>query len=118
MTSNQAFPQKLDDDDDLFLMTKLPLQRTGLLFVVWVSLQSQAARGPNIKVSNKYGDKASARDWFTITIEDQPQVIGECTHLKEQDVQLAKKWVLLNKGELHRMWEDDVDVFDADIKQV
>jgi len=79
------------NSSNLFLMTNLRPKRTGLSFVVYVSPKGNVAHGPRIKASNKYGDKASEVDWFTITIEDEPHVIGESTGLKRGDVQLAKK---------------------------
>lgn len=103
---------------NLFFMTNLRPKRTGLPFVVYVSPKGNVAHGPRIKVSNKYGEKASEGDLFTITIEDQPQVIGESTGLNRRDVQMAKKWVRVNKDELLKIWEDDIDVFDADLQQV
>jgi len=116
MTKSQAFSPNLSSD--LFFLTNLRPNRTGLLFVVYVSPKGRVAHGPRIKASNKYGEKASEGDWFTITIEHQPQVIGDSTGLKRCDVQMAKKWVQVNKDELLKIWEDDVDVFDADLQQV
>ena len=103
---------------NLFFVTSLRPKRTGLLFMVYVSPQGDAAHGPRIQASNKYGEKASEGDWFAITIEDQPQVIGDSTGLKGCDVQMVKKWVRVNKAGLLKIWEDDVDVFDADLQQV
>ena len=104
---------------NLFFMTNLRPKRTGLPFVVYVSPKGNVAHGPRIKVSNKYGEKASEGDWFTITIEDQPRVIGDLsTGLNRRDVQMAKNWVRINKDELLQIWEDDIDVFDADLQQV
>lgn len=31
---------------------------------------------------------------------------------------MAKKWVRVNKEKLLKIWEDDIDVFDADLQQV
>lgn len=116
MTKSQPFSP--NPDSNLFSMTHLRPKRTGLLFVVYVSPKGRVACGPRIKASSKYGEKASEGDWFTITIKDQPQVIGDATGVKRCDVQMAKKWVQVNKDELLKIWEDDVDVFDADLQQV
>jgi len=105
-------------DDHLFFLTPLRPKRTGLLSVVFVSPMGLADHGPSIKVNNRYGEKASPEDWFIITIEDDPQVIGESAGLLACDVQKARKWVQVNKNELLKIWEDDVDVFDADLQQV
>lgn len=103
---------------NLFFMTNLRPKRTGLQFVVYVSPKSHVAHGPRITASNKYGEKVSEGDWFTITIEDQPQAIGDSTGLKRCDVHMAKKWVQVNKDKLLKIWEDDVDVLEADLQQV
>ena len=116
MANSQSLSPELRSN--LLFMTNLRPKRTGLLFVVYVGPKRRVADMPTIKASNKYGEKASEGDWFTITIEEQPQVSGDCTGLKERDVQMAKKWVQVNKEELLRIWQDDVDVFDADLQLV
>ena len=45
-------------------------------------------------------------------------MIGESTGLKRCDVQQAKKWVQVNKEKLLKVWEDELDVFDADLQLV
>lgn len=105
-------------DSNLFFMTNLRPKRTGLQFVVYVSPKVHAAYGPRILASNKYGEKVSEGDWFTITIEDQPRVTGDFAALKSCDVQMAKEWVQVNKDKLLNIWEDEVDVFDADLQHV
>ena len=116
MTESQPFTSNLSSN--LFFMTTLRPKRTGLLFVVYVSPKGRVAQRPRIKASNKYGEKASEGDWFDVIIEDQPQVIGDCTGLKGCDVEMAKKWVRVNKDKLLKIWEDEMDVFDADLQQV
>ena len=116
MTKNHSFSPNLESN--LFFLTNLRSKRTGLPFVVYVSPKGRFAHGPRIKASNKYGEKASEGDWFSITIEHQPQVIGDSTGLKRCHVQMAKKWVQVNKDKLLKIWEDDVDVFDADLQQI
>ena len=85
---------------------------------MYVSLKGNADHSPRVKASNKYGHKFSEGDWFSITIEAEPQAIGDFTGLKMFDVEMAKKWVQVNKDELLRIWDDDVDIFDANLQQV
>lgn len=99
-------------------MTNLRPKRTGLPFVVYFSPKGSAAHGPRIKASNEYGEKASENDWFTITVKDQPQVIGNSIGLESCDVLMGQQRVRVNKDELLTIWEDDVDVFEADLKPV
>ena len=118
MTKSDSSP-KLSSNLFFITFTNLRPKRTGLPFVVYVSPKGNAANGPRIKASNKYGEKASEGDWFTITVEDQPRVIGDrSSSLKRSGVQMAKNWVQANKDELLKIWEDDVDVFDANLQQV
>ena len=116
MTNSQSFWPELGNN--LFFMKNLRPNRTGLLFVVYVGRKGRVAHVPTVNSSSKYGEEASEGDWFTITIEEQPQDLGDCIGLKERDVQMAKKWVQVNKEELLRIWEDDVDVFDAILQLV
>ncbi|KAL0023766.1 hypothetical protein WJX77_003167 [Trebouxia sp. C0004] len=76
------------NSSNFVFLTILRPKRTGLSFVVYVSPKGNVAHGPRIKASNKYGDK------------------------------MAKKWVRVNKEELLKIWEDDIDAFDADLQQV
>lgn len=116
MINSPSFSPELGSN--LFLMTNLRPKRTGMQFVVYVSPKVHDAPGPRVLVSNKYGEKVSEGDWFTITIEDQPHVTGDFAALKRCDVHMAKKWVHINKDELLKIWEDEVDVFDADLQHV
>ena len=102
----------------MFLMTNLRQNRTGLPFVVYISVQGCDARVPQVKVSKRYGEKVYEGDWFSITIADQPSVIDDYYGIQENDTEQAKKWVLINKDLLLRIWKDDVDVFDADLMRV
>ena len=45
-------------------------------------------------------------------------MIGESTGIHRCDVQQARKCVQINKEKLLKIWEDEVDVFDADLQQV
>lgn len=104
--------------DHMFLMTNLRPNRTGLPFVVYVSVKGCDASVPQIKVSKRYSKFVHEGDWFSITIADQPIGIDNCHSIKGYDVGKVKKWVLINKDELLEIWEDDVDIFDADLKKV
>ena len=108
----------LDLASNFFFKTNLRPKRTGLLFVVYVSPKGRSTHGPRIKASNKYGDKTSEGDWFTITIADEPQVIGDSEPIKRKDVQMAKRWVQINEDKLLEVWEDEVDVFDAGLQRI
>ena len=102
----------------LFLLTPLRPKRTGLRFVVYVGPRGDAHYGPCIRASNQYGDKVSEGDWFSITVEEEPRVKGEAIGLESWDVELGRKWIQVNKIELLKICNDEVDVFDATLQQV
>ena len=57
--------------------------------------------------------------WFSITISEEPKVIGDDTgDLKRADVLKAKEWIRKNMAALLRVWEDEVDAFDAGLVMV
>lgn len=94
--------------DHMFLMTNLRPARTGLPFVVYVSVKGCDARAPQIKASRRYGEKVHEGDWFSITIADQPMLLGDLTGVKSCDVKMVKNWVLINKDSLLTIWEDNL----------
>ena len=104
--------------DHMFLMTKLRPNRTGLPFVVYVSVKGCDACVPHITASRRYCENVHEGDWFGITIAEQPMLLGDFTGVKSHDIEMVKKWVLINKDQLLRIWEDNIDVFDADLKRV
>lgn len=98
---------------NLYFVTVLRPRRTGLPLTLYVSPKGNAEHTPFIRVSNTYSDRASDKDWFVVTIEDHPCVSGEHSGITDPDVQAVTKWVQINKDELLRIWDDDVDLFDA-----
>lgn len=111
-----TFIQKLNgeiiDDLDLFGMANVRPNKTGLKMVIYISPRNNSKHGPRIKVSQQYGDKVNS-DFFSITISDQPEIIGKTGNIKSEDVQKAINFVVLNKDVLLQLWYDKIDPTDA-----
>ena len=50
---------------------------------------------------------------FSLTVEDEPRVMGNVGDIKAADVDAAKAFIRLNKDTLEALWADDIDVYDA-----
>ena len=49
-----------------------------------------------------------------MTVEDkEPVVDGNQGDIKDEDVQLVRTWIKANKSEIKKVWDDEVQIFDA-----
>lgn len=90
-------------------IANLQPRTTGLTSIVYVSWKGAAKHGPRIKVSNVNG-RMDPNDNFTVTIENEPRVIGKCK-LKQFDLANVIDWVKLNRKHLEYIWKNG-DVMD------
>ncbi len=94
-------------------MSNLRKQHTGLPMVIWIQPKTRNEQHwARIKVAKQYGDKVSS-DLFTITISDNPEVIGETGNIKNQDIELTKEFVIKNKKILLSVWNDEITPVEA-----
>lgn len=114
MMSFQALLYRFDDRR-LFEMANLQTKTTGLQSIVFVSWRGNSKHGPRIKVSNIAG-RMDPNDNFSITIENQPRVVGKCK-LKNSDLDDIIDWVKLNKNHLIRVWFDGDSMDPVEIQQ-
>ena len=69
--------QKLPSDlEPLFEMANLRPKSTGLPMVIWVSEKGRSRHGPRIKICRQHGEKMDIANTASVTIEDEPRVIG------------------------------------------
>lgn len=99
--------------EHLLEMANVPTKYTGLQPTLMVSSKyahdgKESKHGPRIKVSNIHG-KYSPEDNFSLTVEDEPRVIGRCK-LKSEHLEDAKDWIRLNKEHLHKVWHTGHDM--------
>lgn len=93
-------------------MSNLRNKETGLPMVVWLQPKTRREQHwARIKVSKKYGDKVS-EDLFTITIENEPQVVGDTGDIKTNDIKKVIEFVKINKDLLLDFWNDEIAVSD------
>ena len=102
----KSFDEFLEEKEnsDLFEMSNLWSSRTGLDEVIWVSVKN-ANHGPRIKV---YQGNTLSGPNFTVTIEDEPQVIGDC-FVKTKELNRIFEFIQLNKENLVKYWNYQID---------
>jgi len=98
--------RKAVEDQEMFEMSNLVPKNTGLRNVVWVSYKGNIKHGPRIKVVVDRGDRVTVDNMVTVTISDNPQVIGR--GLKAEDAKLVREFILKNKSALLDYWEGNI----------
>lgn len=96
------------DDTAINEMANISKTSTKLPCKIYISDRLGVNHGPRIKVNADYSDKWSGKS-FTITIANQPTVIGNTFKIRESDIEEIKDWVLLNKDILLQYWKEEID---------
>jgi hypothetical protein len=105
-----TFPEShVEDPTWLFgFATNLRASETGLTKIVLVSNATDQG-GPRIKIGTR-PDSLRSAGWATMTIADDPQVIGDIpSEITQHDIELAKSWIVKNKTVLLQYWNDEFD---------
>jgi len=90
-------------------MASISTEKTGLDYKIWVSTKSGIKHSPRIKVSILKNDKIKYDQLFTVTIDDNPKIIGSLSKkLSSKQLELIKKFVAINKTSLLQFWEEDI----------
>jgi hypothetical protein len=92
------------EDHLLTEMANLQPEDTGIEHTVNVVSKGGAKHGARVKISNVPG-KWAHDDNFTLTVEHEPRVIGNCK-IKKEHLDNIKDWVKLNHDHLHKVWND------------
>lgn len=96
--------------EDFFLMSNLFPKRTGLPFVVWISVKGGARHDIRIKVAR--GTKVKPEELITVAL--RPDVHELDSHeLSSDELERLKQWVDLNWGVLIEYWNSDIDTVEA-----
>jgi hypothetical protein len=88
-----------------FEMSNLSPKRTGLPFVVWISIKAGAKHDVRIKISRDA--KAHQSGWATVAIRPDVRVIAGT--VSGRDLALIRQWVALNYDVLIRYWDGDIE---------
>ena len=79
--------------------------------VVHISIR-YTAEGCRMLVSKKLGNKLRIGDWFEVTVDDQPRVIGDPGPISSQDLNLVTRFIHLNKHLILDYWYQE-ECFDS-----
>lgn len=97
---------------NLFEVASISTKKTGLPLKIYVSAKGKTKHGPRIKVSSLYGDRIHPDRLFTITISENPKVIGDTAGIKVEDIQEIVEFVVDNTGILLAHWNEEIDTDD------
>jgi hypothetical protein len=94
-----------------FLICPVGPYETGLPMRIFVKPCTGEKHLPILHVNRKHGKrKGEFGNWVTVTIEDEPRVYGR--GLCKEDFYVLCTFIRLNKKELIRLWNDEIDPFD------
>lgn len=93
----------------MYEMASISTKKTGLPLKIWVSTKGKTRHSARIKVSSLCGDKLKPDATFTITIEDDPKIIGSTGNIKTYDLEKVKDFVIMNKNALLMHWNELLD---------
>ena len=92
-------------DLEAFSIAKALTEDTGLPVVVYLHQKISLHKKPRISVSRSYGDKVTLGNWFAVTIEENPELLGEVGKITARDINLVTDFVALNQELLLNYWE-------------
>lgn len=90
---------------DLFEMANLSSKRTGLPFVVWISLKAGAPDDVCLKVSK--GPVLHSSEFVSVAIRPTIRVVEGS--LNEHDLALLTEWIELNRDVILKHWDGDIE---------
>lgn len=94
---------------EFFEEANLSPKTTGLPMVIYVSAKGNSKHFARIKASSKRGDKLKPDSLFTVTISEEPEVIGEIGDLTTKDIEHLVNFVIRNKKALLEYWNEEID---------
>src|ERR1700733_9960894 len=95
--------------DDLFLMSNLAPDDTGLPFVVWISVRGKARHDIWVRVSRTF--KIVPSEMASVAIQPDVHVVEGV--MSTSDLNLFRQWVELNRDVLIQHWDGEVGSKDA-----
>jgi hypothetical protein len=100
--------KKLVTQDELFLMSNLFSEETGLPFIVWISVKGGARHAIRVKVSR--GPKLKPEELITVGLLPKVyELSADEYQLTREELALLQQWVDLNWGPLIEYWNEDID---------
>ena len=102
---------------DLYAMANVQPKTTGLPMTIYIS-NKNARHGPRIKVSQQYGNQMNASELFSMTIEEDPRIIGKPGRIRVSDIGKVNMFIQANRELLLDYWrqEPPLDTLDMLLK--
>ena len=108
--------KKVLDEDLLFEMSTLKKNRyTKLPVNIWLSIKTKGKHNkPRLKIqNNKLDTLSSISDLIPVSIEDEPEIlIDKKIKISNSEIQYIKSWIKLNKENLLKFWNQEIDFED------
>ena len=96
----------------MYEMANLRTKTTGLPVSIWISTKGYIKHSARIKVSRSYGDRIRFENFFTITVSDNPKIIGDVGDINSEDVQEVISFVIKNQEMLLSLWNEEISPID------
>jgi hypothetical protein len=102
---------------NFYEMSSLSTKRTKLPLRIFISIGYGSRHGARLKVSKLYGDRIKKGELFSITIVDNPKIIGDIGEIKGKDIEKVIGFIMDNKELLFQFWEQNID-YDTFIEEM
>lgn len=103
-------------EEQLFEMSILKKKRyTKLPVNIWLSIKTEERHNkPRLKFQNNKSDTLSSiKDLIPISIEDNPEILIDTKiDINNKGIQIIKNWIKINKVELLKFWNQEIDFED------
>ncbi len=94
---------ELSLDEGTYEMANLRERTTGLPFVVFVSQKGKAQHPCRVKISK---EPQTANFFASVSVNNPVEV--KSGHVRADDMELLKKWILLNQEALLQYWDGNI----------
>ncbi len=94
-------------EDDLYEMTNIYPDTSGLTMTVWIRPRSNERHGPRIKVCTIPGPRMLPHDTVTVTLP--PIRVIPPGGLSTSDFRAVSDWIVLNEGAIRDHWDGTID---------
>lgn len=94
-------------------------EATGLPMTICIIVSDRNARHrPRIQVSRQYGDRMNADELFSMTIEEDPRIIGKPGTIRVSGRRKVQRFIQINRAVLLGYWcqEPPLDTLDMLLK--
>lgn len=102
-------------EDELYLMSNLHPEDTGLPMVVWLSHRGRARHDARAKVQQSHGSRAAPYDTVPIAVRPEPAVVAG--QLPAADLRVVSDWIKLNQTVIIDYWERAIGTLELAVRR-